>query len=197
MITLDTQLPSSIGPFYIYNNVWAAPSPSGYGSIGPGPGGTWAAGSIVENNIFVNVINSMPNAPGVTVDYNAYNYTSLGGYPWNGCGQGGYCAEPHAIAFTGNPFVNVPPSTGTNQSSYGDFHLAASGFPTTFQHGRSLAGVPNMDPDGNTYGSGGHWYVGAYQFVAEHTPTRPSGARGAPVSAVPPAPIGLHIGPTP
>jgi hypothetical protein len=126
----------------------------------------------VYNNIFFNASNDIGGA-GVTSDYNAYNYTTLGGYSWNS-------SEKHSFTFTGTPFVSIPPLSQP-VGTIGDFHLTAA-VQAQFQHGLALAtdGSLNKDLDGNTRGTGGFWYIGAYQYQsgqAQPTPITPNGLR--------------------
>jgi hypothetical protein len=152
---------SVYGPIYIYNNVFMCPN----------TGGAWVStnsasmsgATQVYNNIFYNVSNDMSGS-GVTTDYNAYNYTSLGGYSWNS-------NEAHSFTFTGSPFVSLPAdsqpvgSVAAPWGTAGDFHLTAAA-QAQFQNGIALAtdGFLNKDIDGNTRGTGGFWYIGAYQY---------------------------------
>jgi hypothetical protein len=161
------------GPVFIYNNVFQAPSTAAYGWITTNSSPI-AAGSLVYNNIFFNVQNDIEQS---TSDYNAYNYSSLGGYSWNS-------SETHSFTFSGNPFVNIPPASPQPgmTTQFGDFRLTAAS-ALTFQNGLVLAldGFINYDLNGNQRGNGGHWYIGAYQNS------------GATSNSTPPAPTGLHI----
>jgi hypothetical protein len=158
---------------FVYNNVFAAPSASNYGWLTTN-GSPMAAGSLIYDNIFFNVQNDLAQS---TSDYNAYNYTSLGGYGWNS-------SESHSFTFSGNPFVNIPPASPQPgmTTQFGDFHLTTAS-ALTFQNGLALAldGFINYDINGNRRGSGGHWYIGAYQIS------------GATSNSTPLAPTGLHI----
>ncbi len=172
---LTTKAPGTYGPMFIYNNVFEAPSASDYGWITTN-GSTVASGTEVYDNIFFNVSNDIEQS---ATDYNAYNYTSLNGFPWPGPGGSG--SEPHSITLGGNPFANLPPHTQP-VTTIGDFHLTSAS-QVLFQNGLPLKqdGFINIDPDGNQRGSGGHWYIGAYQGAYQHS------------GAAPPAPTGLHI----
>jgi hypothetical protein len=166
---------STYGPIYIYNNVFMSPN----------TGGAWVStnsasmtgATKVYNNIFYNVSNDM-NGSGVTSDYNAYNYTSLGGYSWNS-------NEAHSFTFTGNPFVSLPANpqpVGALVSplgTAGDFHLTAA-MQAKFQNGIALTadGFINKDIAGNTRGSGGVWYIGAYQNGASQPAPSPMPVAG-------------------
>jgi len=156
------------GPIHIYNNTFHAPSASNSGWITT-DGSPMASGSSVYNNIFVNVANSMDH---VASDYNAYNYTTLKGFAWPG--PGGEGTEPHSITFSADPFVKVPPYTQP-VATIGDFHLVSAS-QGAFQNGLPLAqdGFINLDGDGNQRGTGGHWTIGAYQYVAPGTPGAPA-----------------------
>ena len=146
---------ASYGPVYIYNNTFHSPSSSSYGFL-TATGATIASGSQVYNNIFYNCFNEFVGFPGFSTGYNAYNYTSLGGFSWPS-------GEPHSFTFSGNPFVSIPPYT--DPATIGNFHLAAA-TAAIFQRGVTLTadGYINKDIDGNIRGSHGVWYVGAYEY---------------------------------
>lgn len=157
---------SVYGPLYIYNNTFMCPTTN------PDVGGAWVSnngadmtGSTqVYNNLFYNVTNQFRGS-GVTSDYNAYNYTSLQGGNWPS-------NEVHSFTFSGNPFVSLPPDTEP-VGTIGDFHLV-SALEALFERGLSLAqnGFINKTLDGITRGSGGLWYIGAYEYgSASPTPT--------------------------
>lgn len=149
---------TNYGPVLIYNNVFACPSTNPDGYLSDEAGSTYAAGSVIENNIFFNVLNSF-NGAGFQSDYNAYNYTNLGGFGWPN-------NEAHSFTFSGNPFVN---------SGSGDFHLT-SGASAQFQNGTPLAsdGFLNKDADGNTRGNTS-WTIGAYQVASGPLTPTPAG----------------------
>jgi hypothetical protein len=179
LMTFKAASGSVYGPVFIYNNTFEAPSASNYGWITTDQS-SMTSGSQVYDNIFFNVSNDIEQS---TTDYNAYNYTTLNGYPWPGANQGGYGTEPHSVTFTGNPFVLLPSYSGNNTTpQLGNFHLTASAAPT-FAGGLALGadGFINMDMDGNPRGNGGAWYIGAYQYVGNGTPVAPM------------APTNLHI----
>lgn len=156
------------GPFFIYNNTFQAPGTGSYqyGYISAN-NSTLTGASQVYNNIFYNVQNSFSGLAGVTSDYNAYNYTTLGGYGWPS-------GESHSFTFTGTPFVNLPAYSGVDTSNYGDYHLTSS-VASTFQNGLALTqdGSINKDVDGKTRGS--PWYIGAYQYGTSAPVTPPTG----------------------
>lgn len=131
------------GPYHIYNNIFASTG-AAYGAGWITNKGTAAPGCQVFNNIFINTQNTI----GGSSDYNAYNYTNL---------EGVIPKEPHMVIFSGNS-VFVNPAAG-------DFHLTPEG-SALFAHGTPLAtdGFINRDIDGNTRGTGGIWYIGAYQY---------------------------------
>jgi hypothetical protein len=164
----------SYGPFFIYNNTFHAPGTGKYqfGYLSAN-GSSVVSGSRVFNNIFYNTQNSFSGDSGVASDYNSYNYTSLGGYSWPS-------NEAHSFTFSSNPFVQLPAYTEP-VTTIGNFHLTSAS-QSTFQNGFPLAndGFINFDMDRNQRGSGGHWYIGAYQ----------SGS-GNPMA--PAAPTDLHV----
>jgi hypothetical protein len=144
--------PGTVGPVYIYNNVfatgptnpWFATSPPAW--LYPN-GANYVAGSQICNNIFYNVANSFsPTTANMLNDYNAYNSDNKFTQP--------VPSEAHVVKFVGDPFVN---------SAAGDFHLTAAA-AATFAGGIRLAndGHINVDIDGNQRGS--PWYIGAYQY---------------------------------
>ena len=170
---------SVYGPIYIYNNVFMSPS----------TGGAWVSTnsasmtgtSYVYNNIFYNVSNDVSGS-GVTSDYNAYNYTTLGGYSWNS-------NEAHSFTFTGSPFVSIPADpqpVGALVAPWGtagDFRLTAAA-QAKFQNGIALAndGFLNKDVQGNTRGTGGFWYMGAYQNGSSQPASTPQPVTGLRIS---------------
>ena len=164
---------SVYGPLYIYNNTFMSPSTGG--AWVSSNGSTMTGATKVFNNIFYNVTNDVSGS-GVTSDYNAYNYTTLGGYSWPS-------SEAHSFTFTGSPFVSLP-TNSQPVGTVGDFHLTAA-MQSKFQNGLALAtdGFLNKDLDGNTRGGAG-WYIGAYQYGA--------GAQATP-TLTPPAPTGMRV----
>ena len=161
------------GPVFIYNNTFAAPSASAFGWITTN-GSTTDQTSQVYNNIFFNVTNNIEIS---ATDYNAYNYTELNGYQWPG--PGGYSTESHSITFSGDPFVNLPAYSGNNTTpQLGDFHLTVAS-RTLFENGLPLKqdNFINFDLDGKERGSGGHWYIGAYQDGSSGIPAAPRNFR--------------------
>jgi hypothetical protein len=157
---------STYGPIYIYNNVFMCPNqPGAWVSTNDA---NMTGATYVYNNIFYNVSNDM-SGTGVTSDYNAYNYTTLGGFSWNS-------SEKHSFTFTGNPFVALPANpqpVGAIVAPWGtagDFHLAPA-TAAKFLTGIALAsdGFLNKDMDGNT--RSGTWSMGAYQYGAGASPT--------------------------
>jgi hypothetical protein len=134
---------------YIYNNDFQ--NDGTFGDYQPG----WLAfeGTMtgeVANNIWENV-----NISG-TCSICDYNYYNLSG---NGSGQTG------SVTYTLNDaadFVNQPNSSNPIAA---DFHLTATG-AGAFVGGKTLPAPYNVDPDGNTRGSGGVWNIGAYQYVS-------------------------------
>jgi hypothetical protein len=170
MICTKAASGSVYGPLLIYNNVFMGPTLSSAGWVSTNSA-SMTGSTFVYNNIFYNASNSVQGS-GVISDYNAYNYTSLGGYSWNS-------NEAHSFTFTGTPFISIP-TYSQPVGTIGDFHLTAAA-QAQFQKGIALAtdGFLNKDLDGNTRGSGGIWYLGAYQYgsVAQPTPMPASGLR--------------------
>jgi hypothetical protein len=164
---------TTYGPVFIYNNTFHAPNTNPYAYLSDEAGSTYAAGSLIRNNIFYNTLNSF-NGPGFSSDYNAYNYTSLGGFSWPS-------SEAHSFTFTANPFVNI---------AAGNFHLTSA--IAAFQNGQPLAsnGMLNKDADGST--RGGPWYIGAYQFGGTSSSTPTPTATPAPIVTPPPV-ANLHF----
>jgi hypothetical protein len=154
------------GPFFIFNNTFQAPGTGsyqfGYLSADNSP---LRGASQVYNNIFYNVENEFSGLSGVTSDYNAYNYLSLGGFGWPS-------GEAHSFTFLLDPFVSLPPYTEP-VATIGNFYLLPA-WQGLFQRGITLAqdGYNNKDMDGNTRGAHGAWYVGAYEYASGNpTPT--------------------------
>jgi len=142
---LTTKAPGNYGPIYIYNNVFAAPSPTNYGFIASN-GVVTSTGTEVANNVFYNVSHDFPNAHN-----NAYNYTTLNGYSWPS-------SEPGSFTFTGDG--------GMTNIAGGDAHLSSTS--VLRNRGSTLAadGLLNVDMDGNTRGADGAWDIGAFEFPA-------------------------------
>jgi hypothetical protein len=156
---------NSYGPVFIYNNTFQN---DGFGDYSPawlGQPGTLVPGSEIANNIFYNVDNQI--SPSFS-DYNAY---STGG-----------ASEPGVVHFTSgspltsyNGFVNM----SSSNPPAADFHLTAAG-AVTFQNGKTLSTEYATDPDGNTRGANGNWYMGAYQYGSSQSgPTPPTGLSAA------------------
>ena len=156
-LMIKTKSPGNYGPIYIYNNVFHSPSNgTAHGIVSFA--GTTNGATEVFNNIFFNTTNSAGDGGPVHSDYNAYNYTSLGGYGWPS-------SEAHSLTFTGDPFVNP---------AGGDYHLNATSAGTFKNKGKTLTtdGYINVDADGNTRGADGAWDIGAYEIGG--TATAPS-----------------------
>jgi hypothetical protein len=158
--------PDSYGPVFIYNNTFQAPNTSAYGYL-QASNSSIASGSKVYNNIFYNSFNGFSGFAGFTSDYNAYNYTSLGGFGWPS-------KETHSFTFTGSPFISIPAFTEP-VATIGNFHLTPA-TQAIFQRGVTLTqdGYINKDMDGNTRGASGAWYLGAYEYKSSNpnpTPT--------------------------
>jgi hypothetical protein len=156
------------GPIYVFNNVFqGSGSPIvGYDAlISP----TNSKPSYTYNNIFYNVSNqpTYQSATGAVIIDSNYNAYTSGKPAADGA---------NSITFTGNPFVNIPSSTQP-VGSIGDFHLTAA-MQAQFQKGYPITnilpadGFINVDRDGNVRGSGGNWYIGAYQYAGV-TPAAP------------------------
>lgn len=118
--------------------------------------------SAVEDNVFDGVTWDVGAIP--TQDYNAFS-TSVGQQD----------TGSHSFTYvSGGQFVNAPDSSNPNAA---DFHLTSSG-ASTFQPGISLSSPYNQDPDGNTRGANGYWYVGAYQYQTSGGSTPPATPAG-------------------
>jgi len=143
---------------FIYNNVFE--NDGTFGDYQP----AWLdfSGTMtgeIANNVWENV-NKNGECP--ICDTNAYNLSS------NVSGETG------AFTYTpGSQFVSESPSL----PAAADFHLTATG-ATTFGKGKTLAAPFNVDPDGNTRGSGGSWDVGAYQYAPSNAPAPPTALTG-------------------
>jgi hypothetical protein len=155
----------SFGTAFIYNNVFQYDGAFGDFQGFIYDGGTMTGGAI-ENNIFENVtLTNPPLGQGfTTADYNAYA-TSVGKQD-----TGAHSFTYNAGTPGGSPlFIAVLPS---NPNAV-NFRLTSSG-ATTLQNGVTLPSPFNMDPDGNTRGSNGHWYIGAYDFGSTPGPQPPT-----------------------
>ncbi len=133
---------------YYYNNVFE--NDGTYGDYQPGwldfTGADSTSGEMA-NNVMENmyIVSSPPNA-----NHNAYSIKSDSD---GGTGSISYTA--------GGQFVNESASN----PSVADFHLTSAGV-SAFAAGKTLAAPYNLDPDGTTRGTGGSWYIGAYQSQA-------------------------------
>ena len=173
--------PDTYGPVFIYNNTFQAPNTSSYGYLSAS-NSVMAAGSKVYNNIMYDSFNGLSGYPGVTSDYNAYNYTSLDGFSWPN-------NEAHSFSFVGNPFLLVPAFTEP-VATIGNFHLAPA-TQAIFQRGITLTqdGFINKDMDGNTRGAHGAWYIGAYEYESSNpTPTPSATPKPTPTPTPKPTP---------
>jgi hypothetical protein len=153
---------SNYGPVYIYNNVFE--NDGTFGDYQPG----WLdftgpmVGGEVANNVFENIttVGTPPNG-----NHNAYSISDA-----NDGGTGSFNYSPGSLGAS-VMFTNESPSNPI----LADFHLTAKG-ATTFAPGKTLSAPYNVDPDGNTRGADGNWYVGAYQYqVAPAPPTNLTG----------------------
>ena len=173
------------GPVHIYNNTFQGANTSSYGYL-TATGATMVAGSQVYNNIFYNAYNGLSGFSNIASDYNAYGYTSIGGFSWPS-------RETHSFTFAGIPFVSLPPHT--TPATIGNFHLLPA-LQALFQRGITLAqdGYVNKDMDGNTRGAHGAWYVGAYEYGSggSASPTPTPSATPKPTPTPTPAPGGAH-----
>jgi hypothetical protein len=153
---------SNYGPVYIYNNVFE--NDGTFGDYQPG----WLdftgpmVGGEVANNVFENIsiVSKPPNA-----SHNAYSLSSA-----NDGGTGSINYNPDTLGAS-VMFVNESPSNPI----LADFHLTSTG-ASTFAKGKTLAAPYNMDPDGNTRGADGNWYMGAFQYG--NAPAPPTGLTG-------------------
>ncbi len=140
---------SSYGPVYIYNNVFENDGtfgdyqPAWLDFTGPMVGGE------VANNVFENVTIT-GTAP--SSNHNAFSLS--------GSSDGGTASFYYNVGKLGasTMFVNESPTSPVAA----DFHLTSTG-ATTFAKGKTLGSPYDQDPDGNTRGTGGVWYIGAYQ----------------------------------
>lgn len=163
--------PGPFGPVKIFNNTFVGKGLDQwqYGYISSN-GGQMAAGSIVKNNIFFNTEN---NLAGTASNNNAYNYTTLNGYPWPN--------DPGSFTFTGDPFID---------KAGGNVRLNSNGIGLMKGKGVVVTGKPEyaLDADGNARGSGA-WDIGA--FIAGGSspgPTATPSATPAPSPTATPAP---------
>jgi hypothetical protein len=162
LITFKSGYSNALNVYY-YNNVFQ--NDGTYGDYTPGwldfSGATSTSGEIA-NNVYENMYNvgTPPNA-----NHNAY---SIAADKDSGTGT---------ISYTpGGQFANEPNDSNPPAA---DFHLSAAG-ATTFQNGKTLSSPYNMDPDGNTRGANGHWYIGAYQYVTGSLPAPPTNLTATP-----------------
>ncbi len=163
LIAFKAATGQQFGPVFIYNNTFE--NDGTFGDYQPGFLGfsNMVAGSEVANNIFENVNSNAEDAP-PNPSHNAYSGSSDGG-------TGSFTFSPGTLGASAM-FVNESP---TNPIA-ADFHLTAKG-ATTFASGKTLPAPYNMDPDGNTRGSGGKWTIGAYQ-VSTTAPAPPTNLKG-------------------
>jgi hypothetical protein len=129
---------------YIYNNVFES---NGHGDYSHGwldfTGASSTSGA-VQNNVFENVAfaGTMPSP-----NYNAYSVSD-----YKDKGAQSFVYSP-ATQFVNEPDPNVPAAA--------DFHLTSAG-KTTFGKGIALPAPYNQNPDADTRGASGTWYIGAY-----------------------------------
>jgi hypothetical protein len=105
----------------------------------------------LENNIFDHV--GFSGSPGVG-NYDAYS-TDIGKLD-TGSNSLTYTS---LFAPSNTQFV----TTSTSNPILSNYRLTSSG-QVTFANGASLPAPYNQDADGNTRGTGGAWYIGAYQY---------------------------------
>jgi hypothetical protein len=148
---------------YMYNNVFESNGNGDYSYGWLDFSGASAGSGAVENNVFENVTsNGGESGAPPNANYNAYSQSS-----YNDGGSSSFNYSP------GTQFVNEPDS-GSPLAA--DFHLTSTG-ATEFAKGVSLTAPYNQDPDGNTRGAGGNWYIGAYQYLGV-TPAPPTNLTG-------------------
>jgi hypothetical protein len=147
----------------IYNNVFL--NDGTFGDYQP----AWLDFSCVDTTSGAfqnNVMQQMYLANGASPpspDYNAYDI----------CGDKDKGA--HTICYTaGSQFISTSPSNPLAAN----FRLTPTG-ATTFSGGATLPSPYNLDADGNSRGSGGHWYIGAFQLSGA-TPAPPTNLTGVP-----------------
>jgi hypothetical protein len=156
---------STYGPVYIYNNVFE--NDGTFGDYSPAfLGFDGMAGGEVANNVFENVTVSGESGAPPNANHNAYSISNA-----SDGGSGSFSYSPGSLGAS-TMFVNESP----NNPILADFHLTPMG-QTTFAKGKALPAPYNMDPDGNTRGSDGNWYIGAYQTQG-NTPAAPTNLTG-------------------
>ncbi len=163
LIVFKAESSGSYGPVYIYNNVFE--NDGTFGDYQPG----WLdfsgpmAGGEVANNVFENIttVGNVPNG-----NHNAYSVTGSSDE-----GTGSFYYSSGNLG-SGTMFVNESPSNPIAA----DFHLTSAG-ATAFAKGETLAAPYNQDPSGTTRGTGGNWYIGAYQYSSV-TPAPPTNLNG-------------------
>jgi hypothetical protein len=146
---LTTKAPGTYGPILLYNNVFASTTgPCSSNCAAVYDGGSTMTGVQVYNNVFYYVANAISGSAGEASDYNAYSYTTYGGFSWPS-------SETHSLTFnpgTQNPFVNI---------ASGNFHL--SSLSTVLNGvGKTLTsdGFIDVDMDGNV--ATVPWNIGAF-----------------------------------
>jgi hypothetical protein len=163
LIVFKQESSGSYGPVYIYNNVFE--NDGTFGDYSPG----WLdfsgpmAGGEVANNVFENIttVGKVPNG-----NHNAYSASGS-----SDGGTGSFYYTPGNLG-AGTMFVSESPGNPIAAN----FHLTATG-ATTFAKGETLAAPYNQDADGRTRGTGGNWYIGAYQYPST-APAAPTNLNG-------------------
>jgi hypothetical protein len=165
LMVFKSETSGTYGPVYIYNNVFE--NDGTFGDYQPGWldfTGPMASGSTVQNNVFENVsaVSTVPNG-----DYNAWS-TSAGK---SDSGSHSFTYNPGAL---GASTMFISESSGNPIAA--NFHLTAAG-AAAFAKGVTLTAPYNQDADGNTRGTGGVWYIGAYQYQSA-APAPPTSLTG-------------------
>jgi hypothetical protein len=175
--------------FYFYGNVYYH---SGGQLMTFKSVGTKATNIFLYNNIFENDGTFGDFQPG-WIDFTNVN-TSTGAFQNNIMQQMSIVSTPpspdyNAFDICGNKdsgahsicYSSATQFTTTSSSNplLANFRLATAGL-TTFANGKTLSAPYNMDMDGNTRGTGGHWYIGAFQGGTSSTPGIPVNLSGAP-----------------
>lgn len=152
LMSFKTETTGTYGPVFIYNNTFE--NDNTFGDFQPGwlSFNNMASGSAVKNNVFEN-INSDAGAAPPNANGNAYS-TAMDL-------DSGANSFHYAPGTLGSSVMFVNESTGTPIAA--DFHLTTAGM-TAFQSGLTLTTPYNVDPNGITRGSSGHWYVGAFDI---------------------------------